>query len=201
MGSSIYYKYPENCDFGGKKVLNIGCGFAQFKAPNVINLDAYDVCKPDVVCNLEDGALPFPDDTFDLVIANHILEHVHNWWECFNECARVLKPNGILEVYLPGIGNDSQLGYRDHVSMINHYSFYGIADLNRPATNAWAETNKNAQANRLKITKTGSVLVNVWWVRCAPLFLQNWMLLHLRNVVYENQYKFRKLSLEEMNRA
>mgnify|MGYP001566532747 FL=1 len=175
----------------------MGCGFAQFKMPNVVNLDAYDVCKPDVVCNLEDGALPFADATFDMIIANHIFEHVHNWWACVNECARVLKDNGVLEVYVPGSGNDSQTGYRDHISTINQYSFYGISDLLRPATNAWAETTKEQHANRLKIVKTGSVLVNTWWVRYAPRFLKNWMAAHLRNVVYENQFRFRKMSLVE----
>ncbi len=49
MGTHIYDKYRPDHDFGGKRVLNIGCGFAQFKRPNVVNVDAYDICKPDAL--------------------------------------------------------------------------------------------------------------------------------------------------------
>ena len=102
MGSSIYFKYPHYHTFGEKKVLNLGCGFAKFKSPNVTNVDAFDICKPDLVHDLNVMPLPFEDNSFDLILANHIFEHLPKWWDCFNECARVLKPCGRLEVYVPG---------------------------------------------------------------------------------------------------
>ena len=90
MGTSIFTKYPIGTNFGGRRVLNVGCGLAQYKFPNVTNLDAYDICKPDITWNLEKTPMPFKEGTFDLVIANHIMEHVKNWWELFNDCGRVL---------------------------------------------------------------------------------------------------------------
>ena len=40
--------------------------------------------------------LPFPDETFDLVIANHMLYHVPDIDLALSEIRRVLTPNGIL---------------------------------------------------------------------------------------------------------
>jgi SAM-dependent methyltransferase len=47
--------------------------------------------------------LPFPDGTFDLVYASHILEHIP-WFQtlpALREWARVLKADGALEVWVP----------------------------------------------------------------------------------------------------
>ncbi len=47
-------------------------------------------------------ALPFPDRSFDWVICNHVLEHVHDDRAAMRELRRVLKPDGraILQVPL-----------------------------------------------------------------------------------------------------
>ena len=39
-------------------------------------------------------ALPFSENTFDIVIANHVLEHVNDDTKALREIARVLKPGG-----------------------------------------------------------------------------------------------------------
>ena len=85
MGTSLWFKYRPDETFGGRKVLNLGCGSVQFKIPNVVNIDAYSSCNPDIVQDLEKMPLPFPDKTFDLIIANPVFEHLNNWWDCFEE--------------------------------------------------------------------------------------------------------------------
>lgn len=47
--------------------------------------------------------LPFPDQTFDLIYASHILEHIP-WFQTLHtlkEWVRALKPGGALEIWVP----------------------------------------------------------------------------------------------------
>lgn len=63
------------------------------------------------------GPLPFPDDTFDGVLASHCVEH----WECneaakvMSECRRVLKTGGILLVSVPDTSYAREVHDRDTV--------------------------------------------------------------------------------------
>src|SRR6185295_18538542 len=153
IGTSIFNKHHRDNTFGGRKVLNIGCGFAKFSAKNVINVDAFDNCRPDIVWDLNKTPYPFETGTFDLILANHIIEHLPNWWDCFNECSRILKENGKLEIWVPGSGADTILGYRDHCNTINNCSFFGVMGTYRSESNAWADDalNKNRWANRMEL--------------------------------------------------
>lgn len=195
MGSSVFCKYPSTYDFGGKRVLNIGCGFAQFTAKNVVNLDAEACSNADVIWDLSKTPLPFESDSFDAIIANHILEHVPNWWKCFEECARILKVGGEMEIWVPGDGADSQLGFRDHINVINHCSFWGTYSLFRNPNNAWAMANAGGPANQMLCYRQDFNMEKDWWIRHAPKWAQRWMSKYLRNTVYEVGYFFKKKAL------
>ena len=52
---------------------------------------------------LDATAMPFPDDTFDLVICNHVIEHVPAWETLARELHRVARPGGIVYVATPNI--------------------------------------------------------------------------------------------------
>src|SRR5437660_832602 len=47
------------------------------------------------------GALPFAPSTFDLVLCNHVLEHVQDLTTTLAEISRVLKPTGRLYIAVP----------------------------------------------------------------------------------------------------
>jgi SAM-dependent methyltransferase len=51
--------------------------------------------------DLNAGPMPFDDDTFDLVVASHVLEHLHRPVEAFGEFVRVCRPGGTIYVEAP----------------------------------------------------------------------------------------------------
>lgn len=53
------------------------------------------------VVNGDGTRLPFPDDTFDLVICSEVMEHIPDDAAAASELARVLKPGGRLAVTVP----------------------------------------------------------------------------------------------------
>jgi SAM-dependent methyltransferase len=56
--------------------------------------------QPDIIrVNME--AIDFPDQSFDFVIANHVLEHVSDDQQALREVARVLAPNGTAILQTP----------------------------------------------------------------------------------------------------
>lgn len=74
------------------------------------DVDAVDVMDQRVIQEgfsfylLKDTDLPFPDETYDVVISNHVIEHVGQWLEQENhlsEIKRVLKPNGVAYLAVP----------------------------------------------------------------------------------------------------
>jgi SAM-dependent methyltransferase len=46
-------------------------------------------------------AMPFPDDSFDIVIAAEVMEHIPTDQAALNEIARVLRPGGLAAVTVP----------------------------------------------------------------------------------------------------
>jgi SAM-dependent methyltransferase len=193
--SDTYQKYPKGSTFEGRRVLNVGCGNSVYPVSNVVNTDVYPVPGVDVVWDLSKTPLPFKDQEFDFVLANHILEHIPNWWECFKELARVVKVGGTIEVWLPGDGGSSQLGYRDHINTINHCSFVGIRGTWRNHANAWEgnELSFCGNVRDIKIMKSVTRAIDYWWMQLLPECALNWCIKHLRNVASEHGWFFERL--------
>lgn len=66
-------------------------------------LDAKPRAGVTIAARWGDQELPIADNTYDLVYASHVLEHVA-WFKtaaALREACRILKPGGVLEVWVP----------------------------------------------------------------------------------------------------
>ena len=74
----------------------------------------------DLVHDLNDGKLPFPDNSVQEVYASHVFEHLVHWEDVIMEVFRVLEPGGILTVRVPhGRGKGAYLAIHLRVFMPN----------------------------------------------------------------------------------
>ena len=81
------------------KKLNLGCG--QFPKQGYVNLDVYPDAKADVFHDLAEFPYPFKDNSFSLIEADHVLEHLEDSVKIMKELHRILKPKGKLIVRVP----------------------------------------------------------------------------------------------------
>lgn len=56
-----------------------------------------------VLARLDGTAMPYPDATFDIVICNHVIEHVPDWEKLARELHRVVRPSGVVYLATPNI--------------------------------------------------------------------------------------------------
>lgn len=79
--------------------LNLGSG--EFPKPGFVNVDYYSRAKPDVVHDLDVIPYPFQDDEFDLVEADHCLEHLRDPFAVMREIYRITRPGGLVRIRVP----------------------------------------------------------------------------------------------------
>jgi hypothetical protein len=86
--------------------LHIGCGHDYREG--FVNLDR-GRCRVDVHHDLEVVPYPFPEDGFELVLANQVLEHLdlRRWPEIVAELWRVSAPNAVWEFRSPHAASDN----------------------------------------------------------------------------------------------
>ncbi|MBI5669612.1 MAG: class I SAM-dependent methyltransferase [Chloroflexi bacterium] len=107
---------------GDEVVLDLGCGpgrwyeAVQRRIPNGLYygldlhagmLEHHPAGQTLTVGNAEQ--LPYADDTFDVVMANHMLYHVENVYGAIEEIRRVLKPDGIMMATTNSVHNMPEL--------------------------------------------------------------------------------------------
>lgn len=79
--------------------LNLGCG--KFRKDGYVNLDVSPLCSPDILHDLNRLPYPFPAGHFDLIEADHVLEHLDDPFLVMGELHRLLKPGGRLVIKVP----------------------------------------------------------------------------------------------------
>lgn len=96
---------------------------------------AADIVAGDVDCVLDVETLPFPDRSFDVVLANHVLEHVGDDLAAMREIRRILSDHGTAILSVPIVMGWEQtyenpqvnsLEERaEHFGQHDHLRFYG----------------------------------------------------------------------------
>jgi SAM-dependent methyltransferase len=110
-----FFNGPKN-----KKILHIAP--EKYIAPTFLklNFDEY-VCGdlftqgysyPEYVQNMDVLNLPFKDDKFDLILCNHVLEHIVTDDIAIKELNRVLKPGGVAILQVP-LSKNSEITLED----------------------------------------------------------------------------------------
>ena len=176
------------------EVLNLGCGFKHMIG--VVNVDAFDICQPDVVWDLNEVPWPWEENSIDKIYMHHVLEHLTNWWEAFEECGRVLKVGGIVEISVPDASSDSALAYRDHHQIFTPFTFHGAHDFKgepfRHGTNAWARMVSGSVPLKIINYEQKPFKHYNWMIRWAPWLLR-FCANHLRNFIWEQVFVFERI--------
>ena len=130
----------------GKKLLEVGCGYALFLAICLKNSIRAEGVEPatqkfykltlkfgqeilkrsgyskNLIKNASGEKLPYKDNTFDVVVSFHTLEHVQNVQKVLAESTRVLKRGGYLYAVVPNYGSFWE----------GHYGIFWIPYLPKP---------------------------------------------------------------------
>ncbi len=116
--------FAMNCGMPNAVRVELGCGFTKRTDPHpFIGIDGYGYEGVDIVKDLERG-LPFSDESVDIIFASHFLEHVNNLIGLMDECWRVLKRNGVLELICPWWESVYAHANPSHVRLI-HEGLFG----------------------------------------------------------------------------
>jgi len=81
------------------RILHLGCGVAKWKG--AIGVDINSSADVDVICDLDARNYPFADSQFDLIVCEHILEHLHDVIHAMEEIHRLGKPGARVLVRVP----------------------------------------------------------------------------------------------------
>lgn len=115
----------------GAKILNVGCGTGGTlpvleKFGTIENIDVSDEAIKFMkdagykVKKVKDHTLPYKDNSFDVVVAFDVLEHIEKHDEALKEWTRVLKKGGAILFTVPAY----QWLWSDHDTSLHHYRRY-----------------------------------------------------------------------------
>ena len=82
------------------RILEIGCGQRPvWKGSETLDINPQS--KATLIHDLSVFPYPFEDNTFDYVVAEHVLEHLRDLLPALDELHRIIKPTGELRIEVP----------------------------------------------------------------------------------------------------
>ncbi len=134
----LYLKQKTKFFTDNLKVLHIApeqSFFKRFKALDNLDYTTGDLESPIVDVHFDIQNMPFKDNTYDIVICNHVLEHIPNEHKAITEIYRILKKGGWAILQVP-INPNFEKTYEDpsitdpkerekHFGQYDHLRYHG----------------------------------------------------------------------------
>jgi len=109
-----------------KTNVNLGSGNdyrISTKAEKWINVEKNEGLKADIHADLEQDILPIKDNSADTIVLKHVLEHIRNIEFLMDQCYRILKDGGTMEIICPYYTSFWAWGDPTHVRAITESTF------------------------------------------------------------------------------
>jgi len=110
------------------KILDLGCG--RNKSKQAVGVDLLADSDADIIADLSRVPYPFRENRFDLVICNHIIEHIQDTRAFWEEVYRVTKPGGLVCGVTPHFSNPCSYVDPDHKHHFSCHLFDFITEGN-----------------------------------------------------------------------
>ena len=104
----------------GSQKLNVGCGTDIKKG--WVNLDSAAIAGVDVVHDIENLPLPFPNEHFDEILCQDVLEHT-DYPRVLKDLHRILKKGGALHIRVPHFTSKNNFVDPTHSKLFSVSSF------------------------------------------------------------------------------
>lgn len=120
------------------KKINLGCGHKYLDG--FINCDISAKVKTDIQFDLEQPNWPFEDNSIDVIVAHHVLEHLSKsgYKNAWKEMYRICKHDAVLEITFPYHFSTSFFSDPTHQTAI---TLDGLVLLNRDANDHFIKNN------------------------------------------------------------
>lgn len=174
-------------------LLNLGCGNNPLS--DCVNVDINPIFCPNLVWDLNNRPWPWATGSVDGILAEHVFEHFEDWWACFLECVRILKPDGVLEIAVPDFTDPWTMTEKGHLHIFSLNSFKGIKE---GLKNGWRQGREHLPWEPhdvpMKLTEYLRVVDGRRWIKWyIPKRLVRWCMDHLLGIVIEQRFKFVRL--------
>lgn len=186
----------------GAKILEVGCGVGYFlrwleKKYDVVGVDissqAIKIAKNRTKASLlvaDAQKLPFRNETFDVIVAFDVIEHLENPVKFFREAYRVLSRNGLLILSTPNPGSfgcyikaqkPKQNGLLDEKRVLQWHGYKDNSHISIKSIIEWRNLLKN---NNFLILKDGTdTLWDVPYFRYVPTSIQKFLFISIHWVL------------------
>jgi len=101
--------------------LNLGCGNKVVKG--FVGVDKFNCDAAEVICDIENEALPFEDDSVDEILLDNVIEHFFDIPGVFKELIRVSKEGCTIKIITPHFSSISSWIDPTHIHHLSFFSF------------------------------------------------------------------------------